>query len=49
MKPADIERWNALPRRVEGGGFIRWYMNDKCDALVHDESFRAKLREHGFG
>ena len=21
----------------------------QCDALVHDESFRAKLREHGFG
>jgi hypothetical protein len=62
-----IEELNMMPRRVETGGIISWYVNNKlvlevtgdeyyrggaihpddcqCDALVHDESFQARLRE----
>lgn len=41
--------WNQQPRRVEGGGFIRWYDKDELVCEVTTEAYYRKGHVHPEG
>lgn len=40
---------NALPRRVEGGGFIRWYVGGALVARVTTKAYYRDAHVHPHG